>query len=57
VKAGQRRHRPPEAARPPEPGPVTVIKVNPTVWRHALKLAGGNARRLEVIDATHVRVR
>lgn len=57
MKAGQRRHRPPEAARPPEPGPVTVIKVNPTVWRHALKLAGGNARRLEVIDATHVRVR
>lgn len=27
---------------------VTVLKVDPTVWAHALDLADGDARRIEV---------
>ncbi len=31
------------------PAPVTVRRPDPQAWRHALRLAGGNPRRLEVL--------
>jgi hypothetical protein len=42
--AAGRRHRGPARVR----YPVTTRKPNPAAWRAALKLAGGDARRLRV---------
>jgi hypothetical protein len=37
-------------------GSLSVLKVNPMVWRHALAAADGDARRIEIIDETNVTV-
>jgi hypothetical protein len=37
--------------------PVTTITVNRETWRVAVRLAGGDVRRLRVIDQTTVVVR
>ncbi len=38
---------------PRRPAPVTVRRPDPQAWRHALRLAGGDHRRLEVlVDGT-----
>jgi hypothetical protein len=34
----------------PRSGPVTMTRVVPAVWRMAMRLAGGDARRLRLID-------
>ncbi len=35
---------------------VHVVQVNPLVWRRAMELADGDARRIEIIDPTRVTV-
>lgn len=35
-------------------GKVDAAQVNPAVWREGLRLAGGDASRLVVLDATTV---
>jgi hypothetical protein len=40
----------------PEDLSLTVLKVHPMVWRHALAAADGDARRIEIIDETNVTV-
>jgi hypothetical protein len=40
--------------RPPRPGPVQAITVNRAVWREVLRLAAGDARRIQVIDGQTV---
>lgn len=34
--------------------PVREVKVDPRVWKEAMLLAGGDATRIKVIDATNV---
>jgi hypothetical protein len=41
----------------PKSGPVRTVKVNPAVWRLAMRLAGGNGHRIEVHDSDTVIVR
>jgi hypothetical protein len=52
VPASSSGHRMPR----PRSGPVITIRVVPAVWRAALRLAGGDARRLQVVDAGTVLV-
>jgi hypothetical protein len=40
--------------RKPKSGPVTVLLVDPKVWRHALDMADGDVRRLQIVDETTV---
>jgi hypothetical protein len=44
-------------ARKPRSGPVATIRVAAVVMARALALAGGDARRLDLIDASTVVVR
>jgi hypothetical protein len=44
-------------SRPPKPEPVTTIRVNGAVMAAALRLAGGDARRIEIRSETAVVVR
>lgn len=37
-------------------GSVTVLRVHPMVWKHALVAADGDARRIEIIDESNVTV-
>lgn len=43
----------PERQRP-RSGPVTVIRVMPELWAHALRTADGDAHRIQIIDSTTV---
>ena len=52
--SGTALHWPPPARRPP--GKVTATKVDPLAWQTALALAGGDARRLRVLDRRTVLV-
>lgn len=36
--------------------PVTTVRVNPEVWALALEQADGDARRIEMISATEVKI-
>lgn len=37
--------------RKPKPKhPVTVLRVNPVVWRYALRLANGSGSRIQIIN-------
>ncbi len=36
--------------------PPTTFRVQPEVWREALTLADGDARRIEILDKNTVRV-
>jgi hypothetical protein len=38
-------------------GPVTVVRPDPEAWTAALRLAGGEARRLRVVSTTEVIVK
>jgi len=40
----------------PDDGSVTVLRVHPMVWKHALAAADGDARRIEIIDESNVTV-
>jgi len=40
----------------PDDGSLTVLRVHPMVWKHALAAADGDARRIEIIDETNVKV-
>lgn len=37
-------------------GSVSVVQVDPSVWKHALEAADGDARRIEIIDERNVKV-
>ncbi len=37
-------------------GSLTVLRVHPMVWKHALAAAEGDARRIEIIDESTVTV-
>lgn len=37
-------------------GSLTVLRVHPMVWKHALAAADGDARRIEIIDESSVTV-
>jgi hypothetical protein len=43
--------------RPPRPQPVATVRVVPVVMAEAIRLAGGDPRRIEVWSATEVIVR
>jgi len=49
--AGRRSERRPRSGR------VDVLTVHPDVLKAALKIAGGDASRLQILSATEVRVR
>jgi hypothetical protein len=40
----------------PDDGSLTVLRVHPMVWKRALAAADGDARRIEIIDETNVKV-
>jgi hypothetical protein len=40
----------------PDAGTLAVLRVNPKVWKHALAAADGDARRIEIIDESNVKV-
>ncbi len=48
--------KPRRARKVTAPEPVTVIKVNPSIWKTALQLADGKPSRIKVISATKVEV-
>jgi hypothetical protein len=37
-------------------GALTILRVHPMVWKHALEAADGDARRIEIIDESNVTV-
>lgn len=41
----------------PKPLPMLHVKVHPLVWRQALELADGQAKRIVVLSATEVLVK
>jgi len=54
--AGKRKRRT-KATPKPKNGPVQYVQVNLRVWIEALRLAGHDTRRIDVIDSTTVIVR
>jgi hypothetical protein len=40
----------------PDDGSLMVLRVHPMVWKHALAAADGDARRIEIIDESNVKV-
>jgi len=40
----------------PDDGTLAVLRVHPLVWKHALAAADGDARRIEIIDESNVKV-
>lgn len=52
VTRGRRTRRPRYAD-----GDVTVVRVHRTVWREAMRLAGGDRSRITVLSPTKVEVR
>lgn len=40
--------------RPPKPGAVTVIKTDAEVWQVAIRLAGGDFSRIEIVSESTV---
>lgn len=40
----------------PTEGGVSVVRVDPLVWKRALAAADGDARRIEIIDERNVTV-
>ena len=49
---GKRKRQP----RKPPPPPVGHIRVHRAVWDAALRAAGGNPRRIEIVSETEVRI-
>lgn len=55
--AGQRRTRASaDKTTTRKAAPVEVLRVNQLAWATALERAGGDVRRLEVLDANTVRI-
>lgn len=40
----------------PDDGTLAVLRVHPLVWKQALAAADGDARRIEIISASNVKV-
>jgi len=40
----------------PDDGTLAVLRVHPMVWKRALAAADGDARRIEIIDESNVKV-
>lgn len=41
---------------PDDDDTLAVLRVHPLVWKHALAAADGDARRIEIIDESNVKV-
>lgn len=55
--AGAYTRRARAAASRPRTGALTNLIVDRAVWREAMKLAGGDGKRITIVSATEVRVR